>query len=129
MGIKNWDVFSKDIKCLKLDEEYHLILNMPVSDSDFGAKVKYEFHSKVKELSIEGKIHVHVKLLRDGIIYIMYCIHEGDRGDIDGYGVEPDVWVTSLLDFNGKLLIPLDLYDDNEEKEFIKQFGSFNSIK
>ncbi len=34
------------------------------------------------------------------------CTQMGDRGDSDGYGVEPSCWANALFDFNGKVTRP-----------------------
>lgn len=39
-------------------------------------------------------------------IDIRYCIRMGDRGDEDGYGVEPDTWLVARLNPDGSWLTP-----------------------
>lgn len=37
-------------------------------------------------------------------LVLRYCIEEGDNGDEDGYGMEPDTWLIGELDSKGRWL-------------------------
>lgn len=52
--------------------------------------------SKPKQLDLE--------LYDDNCIVCRVCTEEGDRGDEDGLGVEPDMWASALFDFEGNII-------------------------
>lgn len=41
----------------------------------------------------------------DNSLILFACTEEGDRGDEDGFGVEPDMWTSAIFDINGNPII------------------------
>lgn len=84
---------------------YHL-MRIPVKEDSFDWQVPRYYPDEIGRFVREQYIYAHVKWLSDNEIKIMYCIEEGNRGDEDGFGVEPDIWILSALDRKGQLKYP-----------------------
>ncbi len=83
-------------------------VKIPVSDSDFNEKDKLKLARDMIKKGI-AVTQNYYRIVEDGKLkhYILHiCIEEGDRGDSDGYGVEPDTWVTTYVYPDGSILSP-----------------------
>ena len=49
---------------------------------------------------------LNLQFYDDNSLVCRVCTEEGDRGDEDGFGVEPDMWASALLDFEGNVIQP-----------------------
>ncbi len=73
-------------------------LNVNLEYQDF-----WDFEAKgIKE----GVVYVNLDLASPDKIIVRKAIREGSHGDEDGYGVEPDTWVSAVLDRNGNFVQP-----------------------
>jgi len=74
---------------------------------------KYEeyfaYKKEIPKYVKDGYITVFSKPVAFGLIEIINCIMSGDRGDDDGYGVEPDTWIQGYLDSEFKFVSPFSL--------------------
>ncbi len=60
-----------------------------------------------KELYTDAqKVLLYVSKFDETRLLGSVCIDEGYRGDSDGYGVEPSVWVCALYDYDGRIVAP-----------------------
>jgi hypothetical protein len=80
--------------------------NMPIDLDDY-----FAYQAAVPKLIKEGKVYVYLEEVGFNFIRANYCIKDGGRGDSDGYGVEPDTWITAYLNSNEKFVSPLALSD------------------
>lgn len=68
------------------------------------------FFRKVPEYIQQGFVQVSwAKRIDFELIELMVCIEEGYRGDSDGFGVEPDVWMKGYLSMDGRFASPFGL--------------------
>ena len=49
---------------------------------------------------------LNLEFYDDNSLVSRICTEEGDRGDEDGFGVEPDMWACALFDFEGNVIQP-----------------------
>jgi hypothetical protein len=118
----NWEAIYTRVKNLRSIDDFNLE-TVYVNELNFGDKVKKEYDSEIKYICSKGKIYTRVFLLKSDVMYLMYCIEEGDCGDEDGYGVEPDTWIIAYVDRGGNFLVPFELGDSSVIKAAEKIYG------
>lgn len=100
---KNFKCFGEeDLKKLREKEKDLPFKYRLWQDSEYCAYLKWREKmlrgSKPKLLNLE--------FYDDNSIVSRVCTEEGDRGDEDGFGVEPDMWASALFDFKGNVIQP-----------------------
>lgn len=118
----DWEAIYTRLKNLRPGDTFNLE-TVYVNEQNFGDKVKKEYASEIKNICLKGEIYTRVFLLKSDVMYLMYCIEEGDHGDEDGYGVEPDTWMASFVDRSGNFIVPFELANSSLIKEAEKVFG------
>jgi len=85
-------------------------ITLSINKSNFEVSGHAEEISKIIQT---GQISTYIEWYDVGLIELLYCIKRGGNGDIDGYGVEPDIWIVDYLDFYGNFIF-LFLLSDSE---------------
>lgn len=76
---------------------------IPVTGDSFDNSVAIQYGKQVHDFIQRGHIRADAEYV-DNVVKLAYCIEEGDHGDEDGFGVEPDTWIFAILDLNGKFI-------------------------
>jgi hypothetical protein len=97
------------------------LMDIPVSADNFSAETKK--YSNVKKAILKGSIYTRISEVYSpagelACYELMYCVEEGDHGDVDGFGVEPDTWIISWLDPEGNFITPFYLEDEPEYRKY-----------
>lgn len=144
---KSIGVRTKDYKIRKFEihefsdwgKESHNLL-IPVTNADFGPLDPQDyiepFNMRAKMLDSDdrcayiieipkyikkGVVEVYAKAIEFGLIEISKVIQEGDRGDSDGYGVEPDTWIVAYLNSKGEFVSPFSLCNSRSDQNIKNQ--------
>lgn len=126
---------TKDYKIRKFDihefsawgKETHNLL-IPVTKTDFGpldpkayidpsdmrtrirdSDDRSAYLIEIPKFIREGIIEVYAKAIEFGLIEISKIIQEGDHGDSDGFGIEPNTWIMAYLNLRGEFVSPFSL--------------------
>ncbi len=100
---KDFKVFnSHDIKKMNEKKETLPLKYSMLLSREYHAFLKWREKmcrsSKPKRIDLE--------LYDDNRLISRVCTEEGDYGDEQGFGVEPDMWTCALFDFEGKVIQP-----------------------
>ena len=101
-SFENPEYKTTEARLAKID--YEKYRNRAWSDSLTFSSVSSKFKKR-------GFIVCDAERIEFGLIKLYDCIEEGDRGDSDGYGVEPDTWITAYANLKGELVSPFALSD------------------
>ncbi len=63
----------------------------------------------VRTIRDKQPIRAELKWNKESQLVANVCIEEGGYGDDDGFGVEPTVWGSAILDETGKIICPFSL--------------------
>lgn len=88
---------------LSLFRENSHLMYIPVKESDFETSSLVNNRSLVKDILKEEKVYAHLKWLSENEIKVKDCLKMGDMGDEDGFGIEPDTWMTGILYRDGSI--------------------------
>lgn len=116
------DIFSKLEKSSL--EKPQIEITIPITENNFGDLLKKTYSSEIEQLCSKGEMLATLYLLKSGVIYLMYCIEEGDCGDCDGFGVESDIWIFSYIDINGNIIVPFELSESELLKKADQMYGT-----
>ena len=83
----------------------HSNMRARMLDSDGRCAYLIEIPKYIKK----GIVEVYAKAIEFGLIEISKVIQEGDRGDSEGFGVEPDTWIVAYLNRKGEFVSPFSL--------------------
>jgi hypothetical protein len=101
-SFENLDYEAQEARLAKID--YEKYRNEAWSDS-------LSFSSMSSKYKERGFLVCGAERIGFGLIELTDCIHEGDRGDSDGYGVEPDTWIKAYANLKGEIVSPFALSD------------------
>ncbi len=70
--------------------------------------VEYKAYKDWRSMMLRNRRpkRLDVRLYDENTLISRMCTLEGGRGDEDGFGVEPDMWASALIDFNGRVVRP-----------------------
>lgn len=112
---------------LKWNSETHVLV-IPVSESNFApidyldltkinsfrsnilnSNDRFAYLIEIPKLVEKGYLEADAKKIDFELIELSCRIEEGDRGDEDGFGMEPDTWIIAYLNLNGGFVSPFSL--------------------
>lgn len=79
------------------------LMSFPVSRSNFDNPLIEHYYPEIGRILDDGTAYSYLEWLSEDRIKIRIWIEEGDRGDEDGYGVEPDTWMVGFINKEGIL--------------------------
>lgn len=82
---------------------------------------RFAYLMEIPKLVEKGNVEAHAKRIEFDLIELSCCIEEGDRGDEDGFGIEPDTWIVGYLNLSGEFIIPFSL-SGSQVHQCIKNF-------
>lgn len=100
------------ISDIDLDEFMHLVkrINKPGKicqiDPRYVQKEFFAFSKWRRKYSGKSKCLFYAERFNDNSLILFVCTEEGDRGDEDGFGVEPDMWTSAIFDLHENPIIP-----------------------
>ncbi len=101
---------DKDFKLF--GEEYYKQLREKEKDLPFKYRLwqdsEYCAYLDWREKMLRGSKPklLNLEFYDDNHLVSRVCTEEGDHGDEDGFGVEPDMWACALFDFEGHVIRP-----------------------
>lgn len=119
-GVTLWEGKLFCRKDLTWDEMYGLLslfrkkdhlMNLPIRTEYFRPDIAPEFRPIMENLLKKGKIYAHLQWNADDSIDVRYCVQHGDCGDSEGFGVEPDTWLTGILGSDGTATRLFNIYE------------------
>lgn len=66
----------------------------------------FAYQAFVQQALYDGFVYINAQYNSPDRIILRKVTHEGGRGDEDGFGVEPDFWVSAVLDGKGHFVQP-----------------------
>ena len=96
-------------RLLKIFNRFKVHIMFPIEKEMFDLKSITEstvsVSSKFDDMLDRGYVNdVHTELMPDGNVMLELLVEEGDHGDEDGFGVEPDIWANGIMGKDGKML-------------------------
>ena len=80
---------------------------IPVTRDSFDETAYYDYWSKIEVCSWKNKNYIYARAQwENDKVTVLRLAEEGYRGDEDGFGREPDIWIEAQLDENGEFIVP-----------------------
>jgi hypothetical protein len=86
------------------------LMYVPIHVEDFKPSSLEAYRYLVEKDLQEGRIYARLKYLDEGFVRCDVCLEEGDNGDEDGFGVEPDTWMSGILNSQGMVVKKYEIY-------------------
>ncbi len=84
--------------------DFGVITNEDIMNKEDESLALVRWHDKV--MNDAQPVLLGFEMYDEKTLICRVCTEEGYRGDEDGFGVEPDMWASALLDFEGKVIGP-----------------------
>lgn len=100
---------DKDFKTFDADDlegVYREEEKLPIYKQKFGNEYRAFLAWRKEMLRNTKPKPLKLELYDDNRLICRVCTEEGDRGDEFGFGMEPDMWASGLLDFEGNVIQP-----------------------